>query len=184
MSGVSTLRFADPAAAATLAAMQASLNSSDSTITTLSGNLSALAVQVGALSPDNVIENGEFTAQAVLDLVKTVHGAGSLLDADLLDGHQWQEVIDLIAAADPMAAIAAASVGGVGTHGYMRRSAKGAGISLGQTYDGTLLRYSGYNAAGGSLADSGSAPTGTWMALSHVGGYSNYYAYGLFIRID
>jgi hypothetical protein len=43
-----------------------------------------------------VIENGEFTAQAILDLVKTVDGTGSGLDADSLGGQTLAAIQTLI----------------------------------------------------------------------------------------
>lgn len=96
MSGVSNLRYSDPALTSQLQAIQAGVSGNDSDISTLLANLNALTAQVGALAPENVIENGEFTAQAIKDLLVTVDGEGSGLDADLLAGHQWSEIQTLI----------------------------------------------------------------------------------------
>lgn len=72
MSGISAMRLIEFATPEQVAVVQTSLN--------------ALTTQVGNLSPANVIQNDEFTAAAVRDLLKTVDGSGSGIDADLVRG--------------------------------------------------------------------------------------------------
>ena len=79
-------------------AIDASIASLNSSVGTLTSNQNALTTQVGALAPENVIENGEFTATAIKDLLLTVDGALSGIDADKLDGMEGQAILDLIAA--------------------------------------------------------------------------------------
>ncbi len=83
MSGISSLRFDDPVLNSLIASIQNSVGGNDTNIATISSSLSALTLQVGSLSPDNVVENAELTAQAVFDLVKTLDGPGSGLKADI-----------------------------------------------------------------------------------------------------
>ncbi len=160
MSSGGIIRLSNPALDAQLAALTSQQGTLTGNQNTLQTNLAALVTQVGALAPDNVIQNGEFTAQAVLDLLKTVDGTDSMLDADLLDGHQWQEVIDLINAADPMTAIADAAAAAVGTYAFLRRSI--GGMSPGSSYSGNLYYSGTWNATAGS------AVPGTWICLGHT----------------
>ncbi len=194
MSSGGIIRLSNPELDAQIAALTSQQGTLTGTQSTISTNLAALIAQVQTLAPDNVIQNGEFTAQAVLELIKTVHGADSLLDADLLDGHEWQEVIDLIAAADPMAAIAAANVGVVGSYAFLRRESVGGIISPGSNYAGSSLSFTGIMmkpTVGNMLrsSDSGFSPSGTWKAMGDFPSFSSssypgHYAASLFLRIS
>ncbi|WP_261840897.1 complement C1q domain-containing protein [Aliamphritea ceti] len=79
MSSIDAMRMIQIATPAQVAAVQ---TASDQVQT----NLTALVTQVGNLAPANVIQNDEFSANAVRDLLKTVDGDGSGLDADLIRG--------------------------------------------------------------------------------------------------
>ena len=187
MSSGGIIRLSDPALNAQLAALTSQQTTLTGNQNTLQTNLAALVTQVGALAPSNVIENGEFTAAAILSLLLTVDGTGSGLDADTLDGKHWTDVLAAIAAGDadtvdgkhwsdiqaainavsPMSTIAGQGVGAVGTFANLRYSSNyGSNHTPGKTQSGNVLRYSD------SVATSGNVPSGTWRLFGHIGAWN------------
>jgi hypothetical protein len=156
MSGVASVRYGDPVLDALIATIQQSVADNDSVITTLNNNQNALTTQVATLSPDNVIENGEFTAQAVLDLIKTIDGTGSGLDADSVGGQNLlaiQALIDARAAASH-------------THAAGDITGLPSGISFGGT------QWTGYSQA--PAAPGNAIVTGMQSVFDYGSGLANY----------
>ena len=80
------------------------------------------------------------------------------------------------------------AAGAVGTYALLLRRSDNASISIGSTYAGSGLRYSGFNAvvgARGILSGGvGGAPAGSWRAMGHASSASNTYPATVFLRIS
>jgi hypothetical protein len=87
-------------------------------------------------------------------------------------------------------ATAGATAGAVGTYAILRRSAANVAWSLGDNIAGSNFSASTVSANGNLTTSaivagsSGSAPSGTWKALSAQFATAGYYPYGLFLRIS
>ena len=80
------------------------------------------------------------------------------------------------------------AAGAVGTYAILLRLSNNASISIGSTYAGSGLRYSGFNGAVSSRGivsgGVGGAPAGSWRAMGHASSESNTYPATVFLRIS
>ena len=80
------------------------------------------------------------------------------------------------------------AAGAVGTYALLLRLSNNASISIGSTYAGSGLRYSGFNGVVGSRGiisgGVGGAPAGSWRAMGHASSSSDTYPATVFLRIS
>jgi hypothetical protein len=87
-------------------------------------------------------------------------------------------------------ATAGLAAGAVGTYAILLRLSSNASISVGSTYAGSGLRYSGFNSDVGTGAvllsgGVGGAPAGSWRAMGHASSFSSGdYPATVFLRIS
>lgn len=89
MNGMGLIQLASPqlnALSDQVTALTNAVGQESSALDSLSLEHSQLKLQVATLTPDNVVESNEFTGVAILQLLKSVDGVGSGLDAEMVGG--------------------------------------------------------------------------------------------------
>jgi len=77
----------------------------------------------------------------------------------------------------------------VGSYAIMKRTGISSGLSPNSNYSGSSIEFTGFNQlqTWQSTHDNwnnGPQGSGTWRSMASVGGFSNWYAAGLFVRIS